>query len=157
MQGLGGCNINSISKRSNNESRTVSKIFITIVKCGIGNSDAEIFFSAIEYTLKLCLPVEIVHSANLQIVKIIEDISGVSIHGNQTHDFLSHWFVKLTLDHHNEAFQGIDLSLPALLDGVRIRSSLSEGSLAVDNPCTKVDKQGDLGWILLDPVLLWKL
>ena len=134
MQGLGGCNINSISKRSNNESRTVSKIFITIVKCGIGNSDAEILLSAIEYTLKLCLPVEIVYSANLQVGKILKDISGVSIHGNQTHDFLSHWFVKLTLDHHDEAFQGIDLSAPALLDGVRITSSISESFLAVDNP-----------------------
>lgn len=134
MQGLGGCNINSISKRSNNESRTVSKIFITIVKCGIGNSDAEILLSAIEYTLKLCLPVEIVCSANLQGGKILKDISGVSIHGNQTHDFLSHWLVKLTLDHHDKAFQGINLSLPALLDGVAIVSSGSEGCLAVDNP-----------------------
>ena len=134
MQGLGGCNINSISKRSNNESRTVSKIFITIVKCGIGNSDSEILLFGIIYTLKLCLPVEIVHSANLQGGKILKDISGVSIHGNQTHDFLSHWFVKLTLDHHDKAFQGIDLSGPALLDGVAIRSGLSEGLLTVDNP-----------------------
>jgi len=116
MEGLGSRYINSISKRSNNESSTISKIFITIVKCGIGNSDAEILLSAIEYTLKLCLPVEIVNSANLQGVKILEDISGVSIHGNQTHDFLSHWFVKLTLDHHDKAFQGIDLIIPGFLD-----------------------------------------
>ena len=134
MQGLGGCNINSISKRSNNESRTVSKIFITIVKCGIGNSDAEILLSAIEYTLKLCLPVEIVHSANLQGVKIMEDISGVSIHGNQTHDFLSHWFVKLTLDHHDKAFQVLNLGVPSLLDSIGFGTNNFEGSLALHNP-----------------------
>jgi len=116
MEGLGSRYINSISKRSNNKSSTVSKVFITIVKSGIGNSDDEILLSTIVYTLKLCLPVEIINSANFQGVKILEDISRVSIHGNQAHDFLSHWFVKLTLDHHNKSFQGIDLIVPGFLD-----------------------------------------
>jgi hypothetical protein len=76
--------------------------------------------STIKDTLKLCLPVEVISSGDLFIEEFFKDISGVSVHSNQTHNLHSGWFVKFTLHHHNQAFQSFFLSIPAFLDCVFI-------------------------------------
>jgi hypothetical protein len=134
VQSLSGSNINSICKGCNNESWAISEVFITIVKSGISNSDYEIFFSTIEDSLELRLPVEVINSANFQGVEVLENISRVSIHSNKTHDLLSHWLLKFALYHDNQALQGILLFVPALLHGVLVLGEFTEGLFTVNNP-----------------------
>jgi hypothetical protein len=134
MKSLGGCNVNPISKRSDNESCTVSEVLITIVESGICNSDDEIFLITIKNTLKLSLPIKIINPANIQVGKIIEDISRVSIHRNQTHDLLSNWFCEITLDHQNKAFQGINLIIICFSNSSWIRCTVPETLFAFNDP-----------------------
>ena len=60
VKSLGGCDVNSIGKRSNNESGSISEVFITIVKASIGNSEDEVISAWVKDTLQLSLPLELI-------------------------------------------------------------------------------------------------
>jgi hypothetical protein len=60
MESLSGCHVNSISKRGNDESGTVTEILVTIPKLGISDSEEEIFLLSVEVDFKLSLPLEVI-------------------------------------------------------------------------------------------------
>jgi hypothetical protein len=51
VKSLGGCDVNSIGKRSNNESGSISEVFITIVEASIGNPEDEVISAWVKDTL----------------------------------------------------------------------------------------------------------
>jgi hypothetical protein len=57
------------------------------------------------------LPLELISLLHSCSHKEVNDVSRMSIHGNQTHDLLSYWLGKVTLHHHDESFEVVDLGL----------------------------------------------
>ena len=88
MQCLGGSDINSISQRGNDQSRTITQVFIGVLKSCISDSDFAIIFGPIEFQLRL--PLELVGFSDVFLDEFICHISPMSIECNQAHDLLSH-------------------------------------------------------------------
>jgi hypothetical protein len=140
VKSLGSCYINSISERSNNESRTIAKILITIGKNSISNSELEVFFTGIEHTLELSLPLEFIRTSNTLVNELKKNISGVGVHCNHAHDFLSSGLVKITLDQHNKSIKIFELSLVSIFNGVLVATNLSERFFTTNNPRAVINK-----------------
>jgi hypothetical protein len=102
VKSLSSCDVNSIGKRCDDESGTVSEIFVTVPKLGISNSEEEIALLGIKVYLELSLPLEVIRGSTFFDLKLFNNISGVSIVSNQTHNFLSHGSIEITLHHLNE-------------------------------------------------------
>jgi hypothetical protein len=154
VKSLSSSYINSISKRGNNESGSISEILITVSEDSIGNSELEVFLTGIVHTLELSLPLEFIRSLDILINKLFENISGVSIHGNHTHDFLSSRLVEITLDHENKAFEILKLSLIGFFDGIVVGLVSGESFLATDDPRAVVNQQTGLSWGIGNPLIL---
>ena len=93
MECLCGCDVDSVSKWSNDESWSITQIFIRVPEFGIGNPNLSILlfglFVCIPIELKLWLPLEGIGLLYVFEIKLLYDISWVGIEGNQTHNFLS--------------------------------------------------------------------
>jgi hypothetical protein len=157
MEGLGSSDVNSIGQGSNNESWSITEVFITVVEASVSNFEDEIVSSWFIETLELSLPLEVVNPGDLISHEEIDDISRVSVHGNQTHDLLSHWLGEVSLHHLDKLGQIIALLGVSLLNRLVVLCIVVEGSLAKNNPLTVVDEEGHHGWIHDDPVGLWLL
>lgn len=101
MEGLCGCNENSVSKRSNNETWAVTEVLVTVVELSISNFKDEVLLLFDPVDLKLRLPLEFLAAVNFLQVEFFDDITRVSIHSNHATDLLAHWASQVTLDHFN--------------------------------------------------------
>jgi hypothetical protein len=75
VKGLGGCHIDSVSKRSDDKTWAVSEVLVTIVKASIGNSEDEVILSRIKHAFELSLPLEFIYFDDFLSDKLIDDIS----------------------------------------------------------------------------------
>lgn len=111
MQGLGGSHVDSVSKGGDHQTTTVAQVLVGIVEHGITNVNTGIALERgigvaigvyFEVTLKLTLPLELLHLTDILLDETVIDISGVGVHGNEHHDLLADTPVQLALDHLNE-------------------------------------------------------
>lgn len=104
MKGLGGSHVNSIGKGGNDKTWAISEIFVTVVENGISNlNDEGGFLNFLKVVdLKLGLPLEFFGVVDLLDVELFDNITGVSIHGNQATNFLTHGSGKITLHQLNQ-------------------------------------------------------
>lgn len=87
MQGLCGCDINSVSEWSDDQSRSIAQIFIGVPEGGVCDSDLAIFLIVIvgiggPVELELGLPLEGVCFFDVFIIKFLDDISRVGVEGD---------------------------------------------------------------------------
>ena len=59
----------------------------------------EIVFVVIPVDFKLGLPLELLRVSDFFIEKFPNDITGVSVHSDHTHELHTHGFGEITLDH----------------------------------------------------------
>jgi hypothetical protein len=154
VKSLGGSDINSISESSDNKSGSITKVLITISEAGIANLEVEISTSGIIATLELCLPQEVIIASAIGLYHVVNDITRVSIHSNQTHDLLSLGLSKVTLYKHNQVLKVLLLLLECFWKSILLATSIGyEGFLDKNNPVAVVDQQDDLCWISKNPSL----
>jgi len=75
VKSLSSRNINSVCEWSNDQSWTVTEVFITIVEDSIGDSEDEVVLSGIVTTLELSLPLELIRLPDTFPIKFKDDIS----------------------------------------------------------------------------------
>lgn len=90
MESLGGRHIDSISQGRDDKSGTVSEVFITVVKNGIGNLELIILDFIVPITLKLGLPLEVIDLSHILVAQLLNDITRVGVHGDHAHNLLTH-------------------------------------------------------------------
>jgi hypothetical protein len=147
VKGLCGCDVNSIGKRGNDESRTVTKVLVTVPELGIGDSEEEITLPGVEVHLELSLPLEVVGRCAFLNDHLINDISGVSINCNKAHDLLTERSIEVTLSHLNEFREAINLVLKCLLHGLRVCLKVAVSTLDIASPVGHVNEECHLGRI----------
>lgn len=154
MKGLGGSHIDSISKSSNDKSGTVTKILVSIPELSISNLLNEILLVVVPVSLELRLPLEVILGGDLSLVELVNNISGVSIHSDKTHNLLSKRLGKISLNHNDQVLEKLLLVLKSLIHGTGISLTVPESLLDVQSPLGKVDQKSNLSGILLQPGLL---
>ena len=149
MKRLSSSHIDSVSQGSDDKSRTVTEVLITVSENGISNLEDVIADVAIPIALELGLPLELVsldYSFDLQ---LLDDITRMGVHGDHAHNLLTHSCGEFTLHHSNEVVKELNLELVA--SGHRIAFKGGFDSLY---PVDEVDQEGDLCGVILKPVSL---
>jgi hypothetical protein len=154
MESLSGRNVDSIGKGCNDQSGSISKVLVTVVKSSIGNGEEEVVLTRIIDSLELGLPLEFLLLGHTFSVHKPNDVSGMGVHGNEAHDLLSDRLREIALHHHDELLQGVRLLLVGVLKGVLVRIVLGEGFLNQNDPGAAVDEKSYLGWVLDEPFSL---
>jgi hypothetical protein len=148
VKGLSCCHVNSIGKGSNYQTRTVSKIFVSVVEGRISNFECEIVTAGVPVGLHLGLPLEFIRLVNSLVNKDTNDITRMSVHGNQAHDLHSERAGHRSILHHlNESGQLVDTVLKSSGHGV-----VGESFLYVIDPTGKGNEEGALGTVHLEPL-----
>ena len=109
MESLGGRHIDSISQGRDDKSGTVSEVFITVVKYGIGNLELIILGFFVPIALELGLPLEVIDLFHTLVTQLLNDITRMGVHGDHAHNLLTHATGQLTLHHLNQVSQKLDL------------------------------------------------
>ena len=102
MKGLCRCDIDSICERRDDKTRSVTQVLVAIVKDGISDFERVISDVWIPIDLQLGLPLELVHFCNSLIDELLNNITRVGIHSDQTHNLLTHARGQLSLHHPNQ-------------------------------------------------------
>jgi hypothetical protein len=92
VEGLGGGHINSIGKRSNDKTWSITEILVTIDEGSVSNSKLELLLFLKEVYFKLGLPLELLSRSDLAVVENLNNITGVSVHSNHATNLLTHRF-----------------------------------------------------------------
>ena len=82
MQRLGGSHVDSVRKRCDDQSGTVSKIFVVIFKLGVRDFDLSVTTFAVVVKFELRLPLKFVCLSDFLVQQSDHDVSGVSVEGN---------------------------------------------------------------------------
>ena len=105
-EGLSGSHIDSVGKGGHHQPGPVSKILIAVPEGCISNSDLAVLHALFGVVgpveLQLGLPLEGISFLDILVVQFLDDISGVGVEGDQTHDLLSLFLGQLSLHHPNE-------------------------------------------------------
>ena len=149
MKGLCRRDIDSICEWRDDKTRSVTQVLIAILTDGISDLERVITDVWIPIDLELRLPLELVHFCHAFIDKLLNNITRVGVHSDQTHDFLTHARGQLTLHHLNQFCQKLYLIVEA-----RLQRTGLQGRLYVLYPTDEIDKERDLRWIVLEPVFL---
>mmetsp|Transcript_91601 Transcript_91601/g.126302 ORF Transcript_91601/g.126302 Transcript_91601/m.126302 type:complete len:360 (+) Transcript_91601:4920-5999(+) len=75
VKSLSGSHINSIGKRCNDKTWSITKVLITVPETSISNLEYEILFGMIPVGLKLRLPLELFRILNTSLNKLVNNIS----------------------------------------------------------------------------------
>ena len=111
MESLSGRHIDSISEGCDDESWAVSEVLITVVEHSISNLEDVISDEAIPIGLELGLPLEFISLGDSLVTKLLDNITGVSVHSDHAHNLLTHASGKFTLHHDNEFLEQVDLEI----------------------------------------------
>ena len=101
MESLGCCHINSVCQWSDDESWTVSEVFITVWEGCIGDPELIVVELLLPVWLHLGLPLKVVDFFDSLVDEFGDDITRMGIHCNHTGYLLSHRLGKISLDHLN--------------------------------------------------------
>ena len=135
MERLSCSHIDSVSQGSDDKSRTITEILITVSKNSISDLEDVIANVTIPIALKLGLPLEFIsflYSFNLQ---FFNDITRMGVHGDHAHDFLTHTWGEFTLHHSNKVIKELNLELVASSHRIAF-----EGSFYSLYPVDKIDQ-----------------
>jgi hypothetical protein len=102
VESLGGRHVDSIGQRGDDKTRAIAEVLVAVPEGSISDSQLEVLLFIDEVDLELGLPLELISTCDLLLVEDVNDITGVSIHGNHAADLLTHGRSQITLDHSNQ-------------------------------------------------------
>ena len=86
---LGKCDVTSVSERSDDQSRSVSQVFVPISKFGVANVRVTVGPLVVPPMSKLRLPHEGERALDLVGDQLADDVAGVDVDGADRHDLLA--------------------------------------------------------------------
>jgi hypothetical protein len=157
MQCLSGCHINSVSKWSNDQSGSISQIFIWIPKVSISDFNMSVFLLCllvcVPIKFELGLPLESIRFLYVFDVQFLNNVSRVGIQSNQTHNFLPQCFCQVSLHHLNEEGQFFNEDFEVIFKCIHIWTiwNFFEAKLNLIRCHNVIDKDSDLCGVSFNP------
>ena len=171
MQRLSEGDVTTIGQRSDDQTRLIAQILVSITKLGVANVGETILFLVVPPMSQLALPHEIVHALTFGRDQFRHHVSGVHIdlnrvvdvttkvrqentYGTDGHDLLSKSGVQIAEQMDDQRVQLGDLFAIEIFQGVLVAFfQLGEGSTHFHRPPDLRASQRDLSGILDDPLV----
>lgn len=120
MESLSSGDVDTIGQGSNDQSWSVTKIFIGVPERSVGNVTLSHALFLVVDELQLGLPLELVGFPDVFSDELVHNVSGVSIQSDHAHDLLSKGFIQVTLHQLDETDQIEVSGLLVVLEGVKV-------------------------------------
>lgn len=107
MEGLCGCDVDTICQGGDDQTGSVSKIFIGVPETSVSDLALRVifFFDPVEF--ELGLPLELLGLPDIFVHELLDHVSGVRVGCDQDHDLLTHTLGQVTENLFDELGQGV--------------------------------------------------